>query len=287
MKGLIILFTALLVSGGVKSQSETDSLFFFDSEFNYVSNDSGAWVSRKEQLYQDEFKVYTSRMHPSKYHIKKINDHYTKITDSSFSIKRKISNRDGSFDRDYLIDVKILNHSEEGYELLMYSEILNIHQQVTSKTIVPICPINKTIFFHGNCKQSKVDYHDKNIPDSVWTSKGEIIPVFFYQDEVDSLPVLTAYSTSIFSSALRRIIGDSLTFPQVVLDADINGHVYYTFLISKEGVVELAEVMLGLHPMLDAQVLEIVRKLEVERPAMKNNEYVNVFCMQRLEAHVH
>jgi hypothetical protein len=131
-------------------------------------------MARKTKSGEGQFIVMTTRSDTSYFLKEKIRDHYFMLSDSAFTIKRTFSNYRNPFAKKYTIDVKVMNKVNDIFELSVYSEILNLHKKVFSRTIVPICPIKKTVIYHPSCAIAKINYHN-DTSDSTWNSRGDII----------------------------------------------------------------------------------------------------------------
>jgi outer membrane biosynthesis protein TonB len=103
---------------------------------------------------------------------------------------------------------------------------------------------------------------------------------------VDSIPTFSNYPNYSFNINLQRTIGDSLEFPQEAIDANVNGRIYYSFIITAYGKVECVEVKRGLHPLLDYELIKVIRNMKIKKPAMKNGEYVNVLIWKPMSCHI-
>jgi len=196
------------------------------------------------------------------------------ISTKEMCIQRSFSKRGESLPGSYTIDVDVVDKVDGLYTLDVISKALNIHKTVYSKTLIPICPIEKTRFYHPDCSLAKVDYHDAT-KDSIWNSKGELIVLIYDEDSVDSLPVLSEYTDERFDLALRRYIQNTIEYPEEAIEADIRGRVYISCIITSWGTVEHIQVEQGIHPLLDNASLDLLRNLKIKTPAQKGGQSVN------------
>lgn len=76
--------------------------------------------------------------------------------------------------------------------------------------------------------------------------------------------------------ALRKYIANNIEYPQVAQDNGIQGKVYVTFVVSKDGSVANAKIARGIDPALDKEALRVVNSLPKWEPGKQRGENVNV-----------
>jgi protein TonB len=76
--------------------------------------------------------------------------------------------------------------------------------------------------------------------------------------------------------ALRKYISNNIEYPQVAQDNGIQGKVYVTFVVSKDGSVANARIARGVDPALDKEALRVVNSLPKWKPGKQRGENVNV-----------
>lgn len=76
--------------------------------------------------------------------------------------------------------------------------------------------------------------------------------------------------------ALRKYIANAVDYPEVAQENGIQGKVYVTFVVSKDGYVADAKIARGVNPSLDAEALRVVNSLPKWIPGKQRGEYVNV-----------
>lgn len=76
--------------------------------------------------------------------------------------------------------------------------------------------------------------------------------------------------------ALRKHIGSSVEYPVAAQDKGIQGKVYVTFVVSKDGTVVNAKIVRGVDPSLDAEALRVVNGLPKWQPGKQKGKAVNV-----------
>lgn len=277
MKARFCLFIFILVSFASSGQSESDSVFLFDVRFNYSPDSNARWVSRKTHYYDNFYFVETGHLDTSNYFTRSFLDKYTQLSEKKLQIDRSFWRWNKAQPGLYLLDVTVVNKIDSVYELDLFSKELNIHQTVFSKTLIPICPIEKTIFYHPNCEVARIYYHASKL-DTLWNSDGELIEeLFYFDDQVNSMPVIANNNGGSFDRELKRFIQQNINYPAVAREADIFGRLWVTFIITKSGKIEQLEVIIGgIHPIINNAALDVLRKLDIERPAMKDGEPVDL-----------
>lgn len=76
--------------------------------------------------------------------------------------------------------------------------------------------------------------------------------------------------------ALRKYIANSIKYPEIAQDKGIQGKVYVTFVVSKDGTVANARIARGVDPSLDKEALRVVSSLPQWKPGKQHGENVNV-----------
>ncbi|HPF52000.1 MAG TPA: M56 family metallopeptidase [Draconibacterium sp.] len=76
--------------------------------------------------------------------------------------------------------------------------------------------------------------------------------------------------------ALRKYIANSIKYPEIAQDKGIQGKVYVTFVVSKDGTVANARIARGVDPSLDKEALRVVSSLPQWKPGKQRGENVNV-----------
>lgn len=77
--------------------------------------------------------------------------------------------------------------------------------------------------------------------------------------------------------ALLRLISDSIKYPQEAVDNGIQGRVTVKFVVSSDGSVKWAEVVRGVHPVLDEEAVRVVSALPKWKPGKQNGKPVPVW----------
>jgi len=103
-----------------------------------------------------------------------------------------------------------------------------------------------------------------------------------------SVPVMKLGSEEIFfiveempefpggEQALRQFISNSIDYPKVAQEKGIQGKVYVTFVVTKDGNVANATIARGVDPSLDSEALRVVNSLPKWKPGKQRGQAVNV-----------
>lgn len=99
--------------------------------------------------------------------------------------------------------------------------------------------------------------------------EGEIQdPVFFIVEEMPEFPG--------GESALRQYIANEIKYPVEAQKEKIQGKVYVTFIVNKEGMVQEPKVVRGVHASLDEEALRVVSSLPQWVPGRQKGQAVSV-----------
>jgi protein TonB len=77
-------------------------------------------------------------------------------------------------------------------------------------------------------------------------------------------------------AALRTFLGNSIKYPVIAQENGIQGKVYVTFVVGKDGVVYNAVIARGVDPSLDKEALRVVNSQPKWKPGMQRGKPVNV-----------
>lgn len=92
--------------------------------------------------------------------------------------------------------------------------------------------------------------------------------IFFIVEEMPEFPG--------GEQALRQFIGNSIDYPKVAQEKGIQGKVYVTFVVTKDGSVAKATIARGVDPSLDKEALRVVNSLPKWKPGKQRGQAVNV-----------
>lgn len=76
--------------------------------------------------------------------------------------------------------------------------------------------------------------------------------------------------------ALRKFIANNIQYPEVAQKNGIQGRVYVTFIVDKEGNIANAKIARGVDPSIDQEALRVVNNLPRWYPGVQKGEPVNV-----------
>lgn len=92
--------------------------------------------------------------------------------------------------------------------------------------------------------------------------------VFFIVEEMPEFPG--------GEMALRQHIANAVKYPAAAQEKGIQGKVYVTFVVSRNGTVADCKIARGVDPLLDAEALRVVNELPKWVPGKQRGEFVNV-----------
>ncbi len=107
----------------------------------------------------------------------------------------------------------------------------------------------------------------RNAP--VYLESDPLEPVFVKVDEMPEFP------GGEFS--LRMFIAKNLKYPVKAQESGVQGEVYVSFIIDKEGKISDAKIAKGVHELLDQEALRVVNLLPAWKPGKHEGKYVNVY----------
>ncbi|MGE5426686.1 MAG: energy transducer TonB [Methylococcaceae bacterium] len=98
--------------------------------------------------------------------------------------------------------------------------------------------------------------------------KEEDAPVFFIVEEMPEFPGGDA--------ALRAFIAQSVKYPPIAAENGIQGKVYVSFVVGKDGGITQAKILRGVDPALDKEALRVVNSLPAWKPGKQGGKPVRV-----------
>ena len=78
------------------------------------------------------------------------------------------------------------------------------------------------------------------------------------------------------NEALKEFISENIIYPAEAKAEGIQGKVFVAFTINHEGKVKDAEVVKGVHKLLDAEALRVVKEMPEWQPGEEDGKPVNV-----------
>ncbi|MGE4587365.1 MAG: energy transducer TonB [Mangrovibacterium sp.] len=98
--------------------------------------------------------------------------------------------------------------------------------------------------------------------------KEDDSPIFYIVEEMPEFPG--------GELALRRFISNAIRYPVIAQENGIQGKVYVSFVVGKDGKVSDAQVIRGVDPSLDKEALRVVNSLPRWKPGKQRGEPVRV-----------
>ena len=92
--------------------------------------------------------------------------------------------------------------------------------------------------------------------------------IFFIVEEMPEFPG--------GEQALREFIAKNVEYPKVAQEKGIQGKVYVTFVVTKDGSIANATIARGVDPSLDTEALRVVNGLPKWKPGKQRGQFVNV-----------
>jgi len=131
---------------------------------------------------------------------------------------------------------------------------------------------NEQIYM-GNGKVLKTTRDIYYYPDNYYSSvdtTGVDTEYVYRQDEVDITPEYQGGE-----KAMQEFIFNNLVYPEKAQREKAQGRVFVTFTIMDDGSVQDIKVREELHPLLDAEAVRLVKKMNKWQPALKNGKAVS------------
>jgi protein TonB len=76
--------------------------------------------------------------------------------------------------------------------------------------------------------------------------------------------------------ALRQYIAGAVKYPEDAVKKGIQGKVYVTFVVAKDGTIADAKIARGVEPSIDAEALRVINSLPEWKPGKQRGQAVNV-----------
>jgi len=100
------------------------------------------------------------------------------------------------------------------------------------------------------------------------TVSGDDEPVFFIVEDMPEFPG--------GEDALRKHISESIKYPQTAKEKGIQGKVFISFVVSKDGTITQTKVERGVDSALDKEALRVINELPKWKPGKQRGQSVNV-----------
>ena len=108
--------------------------------------------------------------------------------------------------------------------------------------------------------QKKNVQYEIDVSDTIIYSFVEVIPQFVGGEK-----------------ALYKWVNKKLTYPITAAESAIQGKVFVNFVVEKDGSITNAEVVRGIHPILDREAIRLVKAMPKWEPAIKDNKIVRSY----------
>ncbi len=141
--------------------------------------------------------------------------------------------------------VEVLNIVDNNANINANLDLFN--SEADKETFVDVAPVVQAV------KEEKED---------------EEAQVFFIVEEMPEFPGGEA--------ALRRFIADAIKYPVIAQENGIQGKVYVTFVVDKDGGISDAKIARGVDPSLDKEALRVVNSLPKWKPGKQRGKPVRV-----------
>jgi protein TonB len=139
--------------------------------------------------------------------------------------------------------VEILNIVDDDVEI---DDELHIDTEADDKTLITVAPVISTAVEEEEEEQQ----------------------VFFIVEDMPEFPG--------GEMALRTYIANAIKYPVIAQENGIQGKVYVTFVVGKDGSVSNASIARGVDPSLDKEALRVVNTLPKWKPGKQRGKPVNV-----------
>lgn len=99
---------------------------------------------------------------------------------------------------------------------------------------------------------------------------------------VKQLPYVVVQDMPVYpggEAALLTFIADNIIYPEAAKADTIQGRVIVRFIVNTEGNTEGIDILKGVHPLLDAEAVRVVKKITGFKPGMQEGKAVNVWYM--------
>ncbi|MDC1106999.1 energy transducer TonB, partial [Prolixibacteraceae bacterium] len=80
--------------------------------------------------------------------------------------------------------------------------------------------------------------------------------------------------------SLTNFINVNFRYPKSLLEDNIYGKVFVSFVIENDGTTSTHKVIRGVHPILDKEALRVAKLIKFETPGMQSGKKVRVsYCL--------
>jgi TonB family protein len=129
---------------------------------------------------------------------------------------------------------------------------------------------DKSVFMDGNdSTNSEIDATQGVIVKTEDADGNKVDEKVYFM--VDKMPVFPGEE-----GELRKFIASNIKYPVEAAKSGIQGRVFVMFIVNKEGKVEDAKVIKGVHPLIDEEALRVINTLPNWTPGEHEGEKVSV-----------
>lgn len=90
-------------------------------------------------------------------------------------------------------------------------------------------------------------------------------------DVVEEMPEFPGGTAEIY-----QFIGNHFIYPDTCRQLNIQGKIYISFIIEKDGSIHEYKILRGVHPLLDAEAIRVVLAMPRWKPGKQNGKAVRV-----------
>ncbi len=137
------------------------------------------------------------------------------------------------------------------------------------KAILALVMVSTVIFFFA-CDNDSVGESDEILSTEL-KSSGTTLEDEVAYDIVEMMPEFPGGEME-----LRKFIAMNVKYPVEAQELGVQGKVYVSFIVAKDGTIKDVKVARGVHESIDNEAVRVVSSLPKWEPGMKQGEYVNV-----------
>lgn len=248
-----IIFILLAIS--VQGQQMTDTLFL-DEKRNECSRENSTYyrikTSTRDGYFQKDY-YKSGQLKKEGFYVigeTKIPDGLVRYYFENGNIRKEINYSKGEYDgecRTFYPSGKL--HYSEQYSLdLLHGKIM-------------------VYFENGNLKREETYLDNSLMVSACYKTDGSL-------DIYTPFRQLPEYIGG--EAARIQFLNDNIIYPKKARRNNIMGVVYLSFNLSKEGEVEEVEILRGVHPVLDAEAIRVVKKIPNWKPCKIDGENVRI-----------
>ena len=127
--------------------------------------------------------------------------------------------------------------------------------------------------------EEELEIEDTEIDDETAIDVAPVLTEEEEEDDADAPVFVVVEDMPEFPGgdlALRKYIATSIKYPVIAQENGIQGKVYVTFVVNKQGRVENARIARGVDPSLDKEALRVVNSLPPWKPGKQRGKPVKV-----------